>query len=80
MLCSAQPGVITASSACLAKNVVFWPLREISRLSLTLGEQYIGLSDYGSGKALKADPECFKGEISDHMEPLYMLSPSDYIS
>lgn len=30
-------------------------------------------------RLLKADPECFKGDISDHMEPLYMLNPSDYI-
>ncbi len=30
-------------------------------------------------RLLKADPECFKGEISDHMEPFYMLNPSDYI-
>lgn len=29
-------------------------------------------------RLLKADPECFKGEISDHMEPFYMLNPSDY--
>lgn len=35
------------------KTLSFCPLREISRLFLTLGEQYIGLSDYGTRKAKK---------------------------
>lgn len=52
MLRSAQPGVITASSACLAeKHCVFAPSETFQDYSSRRGEQYVGLSDYGTEKA-----------------------------